>query len=287
MRWLDLSEDGETVVLRRFTGAFDLAPRPADADRVRRGVALDIETTGLDRQRDVIIEIALRPFDFDRLTGEVVAVLDPYCALEDPGRPLDPEVAALTGLTDADLAGQRIDWAAAAALLDEAHVVIAHNAAFDRPFVDARLGHPRKVWACSLTQIDWKAKGFIASKLELLTAFHGFFVGAHRAQADTDALLHLLTRRPAGTTSPYLKELLDTAREPSFMVEAVGSPFETKDLLKGRGYAWDGGQRLWFREVRPADLDAERDFLVRDVYRGRDAARVTPIAPHDRFRGSP
>jgi len=47
-------------------------------------------------------------------------------------------------------------------------------------------------------------------------------------------------RRPFGETgATALKVLLESAREPSLRVWATGSPFESKDVLKTRGYRWE------------------------------------------------
>lgn len=59
-------------------------------------VALDLETTGLDPERDAIIEIGAVKF-----RGE--EVLEEFSTLVNPGRPLPSEIAALTGITDDDL----------------------------------------------------------------------------------------------------------------------------------------------------------------------------------------
>ena len=42
-----------------------------------------------------------------------------------------------TGLTDEELRAERVDVARAGALLGRSHLVVAHNARFDRPFVEA------------------------------------------------------------------------------------------------------------------------------------------------------
>jgi len=61
-------------------------------------VALDLETTGTDPDRDTIIEIGAV-----RFRGE--EVLAEFHTLVNPGRPLPPEIIALTGITDEDLFG--------------------------------------------------------------------------------------------------------------------------------------------------------------------------------------
>lgn len=59
-------------------------------------VALDLETTGLDPERDAIIEIGAVKFRGDE-------VLEEFSTLINPGRPLPHEISLLTGLTDDEL----------------------------------------------------------------------------------------------------------------------------------------------------------------------------------------
>ena len=110
--------------------------RAALPDGAREAVVLDLETTGLEPNDDVPIEVGLVRFAYDP-SGAILGVTDELSALEDPGRPLSPEVARLTGISDTDLAGQRFPDERVAELLDGAVLVIAHNAAFDRPFAEA------------------------------------------------------------------------------------------------------------------------------------------------------
>lgn len=273
--WKTMSDDGETVTLRRFDGTHHATVRAA---RGMNGVVLDVETTGLSHELDAVTEIAALPFEFAAETGEILHVGPMYTGLQDPGRPLAPEIVKLTGLTDDMLRGQRIDWRRVAAMIDAADVVIAHNARFDRGFVRPLVGmvDVGKVWACSATQIDWKGLGFPAAKLELLSAFHGFFVGAHRAGDDVNALLHLLSMG-------YLSDLVAEALRPSWMVRAFGAPFEVKDLLKARGYQWDAAGRVWWREVSVDAMPEEGSWLAAEIYRGRRADRVTKVEPCERF----
>lgn len=60
-------------------------------------VALDLETTGLDPQRDAIIEIGAVRFRGQRVEDE-------WSSLVNPGRPLTPFITDLTGITDDMLA---------------------------------------------------------------------------------------------------------------------------------------------------------------------------------------
>ncbi|MDP2988692.1 MAG: DNA polymerase III subunit epsilon, partial [Hydrogenophaga sp.] len=146
---------------------------------------------------------------------------------------------------------------------------------FDRPFVEARFPvFAGKAWACSFADIDWKAAGAGSSKLSALAQDHGWFYDAHRAQVDCHALLQVLARPvPKGTTTG-LSQLIAAAAQPSFKLRATGSPFESKDLLKARGYRWDGEGKVWFCTLAdPQGLETELAWLKAEVY-GRRSARV-------------
>lgn len=289
MRWIGRSEDGERVVLERFDGSFrpEEPPRTAtgepDPERIRRGAVVDVETTGTDPTADEVIELGLRLFDFDRRDGRLVGVGEGYGALRDPGRPIPEEVSLLTGIRDEDVRGCELDVVHARERLDAADLIVAHNARFDRPFVAEVLGGPlRKVWACSWADVNWLAKGFPSAKLELLTVYHGFFVGSHRALADVDGLLHLLSHRAPGDERTYLAELLEAARRRRYLLRAVGAPIEVKDRLKARGYRWRPEQRVWVREVDAEILDDERAWL-RELAPETGGGEAQRIPPSSRF----
>jgi DNA polymerase-3 subunit epsilon len=77
-----------------------------------------------------------------------------------PGFLNPPEITNITGITDQMVAGHRIDDRAVNDLLSRVVLVIAHNAEFDRRFVERRLPiFATKHWACSRFDIDWKGRG--------------------------------------------------------------------------------------------------------------------------------
>jgi DNA polymerase-3 subunit epsilon len=259
-------------VIRRLDTAQEL---PALAGRrIRRAAVVDTETTGTDASTDKVIELAVIVFEYCADTGEVGRVVETYDGLEDPGFPIPPESTAIHGITDAMVAGQKIDDARVEALLKQAGVVIAHNARFDRGFLETRLpvfaGLP---WACSWQEVPWSDAGIESSKLEYLAYRYGFFYEGHRATIDCLALLEVL-RRPFGETgAPALKILLESARKPSFRLWANNSPFESKDALKQRGYRWVPDKRTWCAELASREaVDAELAWLKDAVYGGKSMA---------------
>jgi DNA polymerase-3 subunit epsilon len=258
-------------VLRRLVPRTDFGVKPLGP--VGRVLILDTETTGLDSRQDRIIELALLAVVVDTATGAALRVAEVYEALEDPGRPIPPDVSDLTGITDEMVRGRRIDEAQVERLLGDAQLVVAHNARFDRPFVETRLpafaGLP---WACSIADIDWAAEGRGSSRLEYLVMKCGWFYDAHRAAMDCHALLAVLNEPLPVSGRIGLARLLEAARADSFRVFADGAPFETKDLLKSRGYRWDQERRVWHAELRDeAALGEERAWLKAKVYGGRSS----------------
>ncbi len=288
-RWIGLSDDGQRVVLERFNGEFR-APKASaqmsieDAIGRQRGAVIDVECTGLEFEQEKVIEIGLRTFEFDGQTGALQHLGESYSGLQDPGEPLSEEIIQLTGITDADLVGQSIDWQRVEELLSGVEVVIAHNAGFDRPFVDRHLPSNTRVWGCSLRQVDWAGHGFNVARLEVLAIFHGFFVDAHRALEDADALLHLLSHPVPEAEHTYLVELSRAAMADSIRFDAIRAPFHLKDLLKARRYRWNGSQRVWSREVAADQVEQERSWLAEAIYNGRSGWDEQQVIAHTRFR---
>jgi DNA polymerase-3 subunit epsilon len=147
---------------------------------------VDIETTGKNPQRDAILQFCGVPFEYAPATGQVYRMDKAVLFLEDPRRPIPSEITALTGLTDQDVAGKRIEDEVVHALLGDVALVIAHNAGFDRRFLERRLPAFRdRPWACSLAEAPWQGEGFSSSALEfLLYKKCGMFMDAHRADED-------------------------------------------------------------------------------------------------------
>jgi DNA polymerase-3 subunit epsilon len=249
---------------------------------------VDVETTGLDPENDRVIELAVRRFKYDP-GGHIVEIGRSWCWREDPGVPLPEDIVRITGITDQDLVGRRIDDRVATDIIASADVVIAHNAGFDRPMVERRLAAlPAMDWACSCVEIDWAAAGFEGRSLGWLCAQAGWFYEAHRAEGDVDALVQML-RHERTDGRPLMWELDGSSSSDSWLVEAVGSAFSTKELLRVRGYRWDAKERVWWREVFDRDLQDEQAWLAREVYApGRQARsmgpRLTRRTARDRYR---
>lgn len=263
-----LAENPDFRVLRR------LVPRnvfrEADGRALAKGIIIDTETTGLVAGQDKIIELAMLAFDYDAATGEVFRVTDTYNGFEDPGEPIAPESTAVHGITDEMVAGQHFDDARIAAFAEGADIIIAHNARFDRQFLEVRLPvFADHAWGCSFAQVDWNAGGIASAKLEFIAYRLGFFYDAHRALTDCVALLEALQGVMPGNQVRPLASILATYRKQDYRVWARGSRFDTKDTLKARGYRWEGDEKCWYRTVDEDGLALELDWLKAAVYNGR------------------
>lgn len=229
------------------------------------GLVLDVETTGLDFDRDAIIQLAIRRFRYDQ-DGVITHIDGSREWTEDPGRPLPPQIAMLTGLRDAQLKGRFIEEEEAAKLFSTASLVIAHHSRFDRRWVERRLEDARGLdWACTMEQIDWQERGFDGRALGYLLAQAGFFHDGHRAAADVDAVIQLLRHRfEDGRTA--LSVLMERSSRPSWIVRAVGADFGAKDVLRSRGYRWDSVRKNWWIEVDEEARSSEEYWLAANIY---------------------
>ncbi len=165
-------------------------------------IALDLETTGLDLEKDAIVEIGAVRFD------ETGAVLETYETLVNPGRPLPPVVQDLTGISEREITAAPPIYLIASqlqAFLGDAPL-IGHNViGFDSVFL-ARAG--------VITSPDLYDTQDIASLLlpglpeySLAALAEGLgiaFPVRHRALADAEAtrLLFLALRERARALPP-------------------------------------------------------------------------------------
>ncbi|MBA8797171.1 DNA polymerase-3 subunit epsilon [Agrobacterium sp. RC10-4-1] len=261
-------------------------PRPEFS---RRGVILDTETTGLNHRTDEIIEIGVIAFTFDD-QGAIGDVTGIYGGLRQPNVAIPAEITRLTGITDDMVAGQAIDMERLASLVGDADLIIAHNAGFDRPFCEAVSPiFNEKAWACSVSEIDWRVRGFEGNKLGYLIGQSGYFHDGHRAVDDCFALLEVLEQNRPGQEgmTPFM-ELHAASRRSRVRIYAENSPFDMKDHLKKRGYRWsdgsDGRPKSWWAELPEEMLAEELHFLRTEIYRWDADPTVKYLTAFDRFK---
>ena len=251
------------------------------------GVYVDVETTGLSLARDKIIELGIVSFEF-LPDGRVFKILDEYNEFEDPEMPLSQEIISLTGITDEMVKGHKLQPGIIEKIVSPASVIIAHNASFDRKFLEKRLQiFANKAWACSMNDVPWASEGIESSKLEYIAYKQGFFYEGHRAINDCFAGIHTLSLPLPKSKESTLKILLDNAREKEYRIWAEHSPFDLKETLKARGYRWNNGDghrpKAWFIDIPSEKLKEEVAFLHNDIYHHEKELRIDVITAFNRY----
>lgn len=252
------------------------------------GIFIDIETTGLNFQVDKIIELALVPFEFTK-DGRIYRVLNGYCSFQDPGIDIPGFITSLSGITDEMVKGQSIDVNRIKELISNSSIIIAHNAEFDRKFIEKQYPFfAEKAWACSYSQIPWISEGINNAKLEYLAYKFGFFYEAHRAEIDCFVGIHLLTMSLPLSKNLVLQILLDNARLSTYRIWAANIPFNSKNSLKARGYSWNDGSnnmkpRSWYIEVSEELKNEEINFLHNEIYKSKVSITIEKVNAFNRF----
>ena len=151
--------------------------------------------------------------------------------------PIPQTITRLTTITDEIVKDQQVNETEVADYLHNVDLIIAHNAQFDRTFFEMTFpAIPPKAWGCSMYDIDWKFEDISSHKLEYIAYKYGFFYNGHRAVIDCLAGIHVLAQELPSSRQPALKQLLTNALAIRFKLYETNSPYESKDLLKARGY---------------------------------------------------
>ena len=239
---------------------------------IKRGLVLDVESTGLSLENDDVIQLAMLAFDYEVESGRITDVHkdQAFDALREPAIPISEEASIITGITNDMVAGRTIDAGKVDHIVEQSDLIIAHNARFDRAMVERHWAcFSKKPWTCTYGSIDWLHEGFAAGKLDYIGMQFGWFYEGHRALIDCEACLALLAQTLPSSNRRVLDVARQAAQESKYLVCAVGAPFDEKDTLRERGYRWrpDGlpnGKVWWTMCSNP---DAEIAWLKSDVYR--------------------
>jgi DNA polymerase-3 subunit epsilon len=281
-----LEETGDYRVLRRLRPSSNF--HEPDGSYTKLAIFIDLETTGLNPEKNEIIEIAMVPFEYSS-DGRIFKIHEAFNELQEPASGSIPaEITRITGITNDMVRGKKIDAGKVAEIAAPAALVIAHNASFDRKFAEKAFEvFSTKAWACSMLQVPWAEEHFDGAKLEYLAMKSGFFYDAHRAAVDCHAAIELLSMPLPQSGKLTLQALLEEARKPTCRVWAEGAPYDFKDLLKARGYRWsdgnDGKPKSWYQDVLEDDLEDELSYLRKDIFQRDADIPVVKITAFDRF----
>ena len=171
----------------------------------KMGVIVDVETTGMSpRSGDEVVEIGIILFRYNAINHDGVEIVETYQALREPTDPIPQGVIRVHGITDEMVRGKTLDYNKMESIFARAEFVVAHNASFDKSFLECLLPMSMdRPWKCSCYGIKWVKHGLENRRLGTLRDFFGIAHDeAHRALADCEVVLEAL-KRPR-----YLQELL-------------------------------------------------------------------------------
>jgi DNA polymerase-3 subunit epsilon len=206
---------------------------------------IDTETTGLDPTKDTITELAWALFDTEE--RQVVA----SASFMFPTEVVSEEITKITKITSNTT--KRVDLVREAMVLsfeamNRADVYVAHNALFDKGFIERLGGLPAKKWVCSYQDLEF---GIKPGKLTHMCCDLGLPVsGAHRAINDVLMLCAMLANCP-----DLPEQIVKILTYKKYMVIANVSYAENQ-LAKDMGCRWDPTTKVWHKTVRAAS-DAE------------------------------
>jgi DNA polymerase III alpha subunit (gram-positive type) len=214
-------------------------------------LGIDFETSGFSADKDVITEAGLVLYDTElrapvRISGFLVK-----------GGLITAEITRITGITQqaVDTYGYEPTTAlkAITSFANQADYFMAHNAPFDKSFLealDSSLANS-KPWVDTRVDLPKEAyaKGKSAS-LKYLCCDHNIYYQAHRAVSDVLAMLQLLWQYDIGA-------VIKRSQIPNVTVRAQVS-FDERILAKERSYYWFPELKQWRKNLKMNEVEEEK-----------------------------
>lgn len=223
-------------------------------------LGVDFETTGLDVEKDLIIEVGAVLWCTTREAP--IKFISGF--MNHPGlTEIKPEITELTGidmdlLEDAEFVENnnsplRQLWI----LSGYAHYMVAHNArGFDKPLYQNHVGkYLREVGETSHKWIDTRTdvpypKSITTRNLKYLLAEHGIINPfPHRALTDTLCMMTLLSKYD-------INEVIHISQTPNLKIKANVS-YDDRQKAKDRSFHWDQKVGGWFKLIKKTFLEEE------------------------------
>ena len=215
---------------------------------------LDTETTGLDENKDEIIEVGCILFHVSsKSVLSQVSFLFPVSSNE--AEHVNGISAKVTNIFQPWEEGLNFFLK----LVDSSDFIVAHNVEFDKKwFGKGRLPKLDKKWICSLEDINWSFKKSLKNRPSVTDLALSFSIpvwSLHRALTDCFYISEVFKK------CDNLEELLLKATEPRFLYKALIS-YEERSLAKKAGFRWNSPvEGAWSKKLT-AEEAIKLDFKV-------------------------
>lgn len=212
--------------------------------------AFDLETTGLSPETDTITEVGAILYDTE--TNSPVKFFSKLIAID---RPIPEVIVELTGITDVLLAkyGEAPSkvWREFEEFIEPAELFLAHNAPFDRGFVEKiipDMADP-KLWIDSCVDVEYPDH-IKTRQLTYLAADHGIVNPfSHRAVTDVLTMLRVVSNY-------NWEEIISNAKTPNVTMRAMVT-FNDNQKAKTAGYRWDSERKFWIKSIKETRTNQE------------------------------
>ena len=222
---------------------------------IEKVLIIDTETTGLDENKDEVLEIGCILFHVSsRSVLSQVSFLLPVSTNE--AEYVNGISAEVTNIDQPWQDGLNFFLK----LVDYSDLIVAHNVEFDRKwFGKGRLPKLEKNWICSLEDINWSFQKSLKSRPSVTDLALSFSIpvwNLHRALSDCFYISEVFKK------CDNLEELLLKATEPRFLYKALVS-YEERYLAKNAGFRWNTPvEGAWSKKLT-AEEASNLDFKVK------------------------
>ena len=225
-------------------------------------LAYDIETTGLDKNNDRIIEVGLALYS----TSQHRILESAGFLVKSDGVPITPEITEITGITQA--AADRFGYEQNEALLDivswfqrGADAIVAHNGIrFDMPVTFNSLKRVGIQCPTGNVVIDTMTDipGVKGEQLVTMCAKVGFVNRQHSAEDDAKSVLTLMSLHNERSSKTSFEAMLERAKSPMVILHSHQDRSENKAAKKLK-FRWNPEYQVWWKAVKEVDVQSFMD----------------------------
>ena len=215
---------------------------------------VDTETTGLDPEKDAIIEV-----------GMILYNTEHRCVIAELSHLVDNDTNAAEEINHIPVGAlkESAEFSAEAAhfggrLISMSEYIIAHNAEFDRNFFKSHGVEPSQPWICTKNDVVWPIrKGASLSLINICAELGVPIINAHRALNDCRLLVGALEKMP-----DIASFLLESGKGRKDYIALVS--YEDREKAKAAGFAWQPTSKQWVAKMKESDV-AALPFKVREL----------------------